>query len=371
MPHILEHASRREEAENRGMISALVVKKDQGGRLGEPYPGFHRLARQAPFNRPRGDDLGMWLQEVRHVIDANRDAGDEPQHGRLVTLENLGAWMFTCNPGSFDFATFLDWGGSTIDSWSVKPTYRTSEVLAAGQRALLWVFGNDNDDPTPGVWGDGVILGPAYHDDSPDESGLWIDEKRSSPSPYGVPVDIRLLSRPITRKTLKADPRLARMEVLRQPQMANPLFVTADELAALEEYLPPPRDVTVTASGAGFGSPANRAAVEQAAMDAVRSHYEDGGWTADDVSAQCLGWDLTCTSPTGTVHLVEVKGVSGAKPTILLTSNEARAAKQEPDWRLAVVTTALSTPTLRIVDGPTAMGASRPFLHQVDLSKAD
>jgi hypothetical protein len=67
------------------------------------------------------------------------------------------------------------------------------------------------------------------------------------------------------------------------------------------------------------------------------------------------------------VERVEVKGVSGATPAILLTRNEARAAREEPGWRLAVVTRALTTPEVRIVAGPEAMVASAPFMYEVTL----
>jgi len=52
---------------------------------------------------------------------------------------------------------------------------------------------------------------------------------------------------------------------------------------------------------------------------------------------------------------------------ILLTRNERRAAVEDPAWRLAVVTQALTDPQLRIVEGPEALGRSTPFIYQVDL----
>jgi len=68
------------------------------------------------------------------------------------------------------------------------------------------------------------------------------------------------------------------------------------------------------------------------------------------------------------VDHVEVKGISGRCPTILLTRNEAHAAREQPRWRLAVVTRALDDPLLHIVDGPTALQNARPFMYQVDLA---
>ena len=41
----------------------------------------------------------------------------------------------------------------------------------------------------------------------------------------------------LPRTTLAADPRLAGLEVLRQPQAANPSFVTRAQFAVLAEHL--------------------------------------------------------------------------------------------------------------------------------------
>ncbi|WP_326563867.1 DUF3883 domain-containing protein [Micromonospora peucetia] len=176
---------------------------------------------------------------------------------------------------------------------------------------------------------------------------------------------------PVPRHVLKADSRLSGMEIFRQPQMGNPLFVTKEELAALDEHLPPqPVKVTVTAFGAGFGNPVTNAHVEAAAMEAVTRDYEDRGWVVKDVSKANLGWDLICTSPDGDVEKVEVKGVSGLRPIILLTPNEERAARVESGWRLAVVTKALTDPELLNVGAETARSSCRPFMFKVDLQGA-
>lgn len=153
--------------------------------------------------------------------------------------------------------------------------------------------------------------------------------------------------------------------------MGNPLAVTKPELAVLEKLLPPqPQKITVTASGAGFGNPTTNAEVEAAGMKAVTRHYKRDGWRVQDVSKQNVGWDLTCTAPDGDVHRVEVKGVSGLAPKVLLTRNEERSAREDPGWRLAVVTKALVEPTLHFFDADTALSAAAPFVFEVDLRQS-
>jgi hypothetical protein len=57
MPEVLADASRREAAEGRGLISALVVQQD----IWTPAVGFYRFAR-SEFGRA-GDDESIWIAE--------------------------------------------------------------------------------------------------------------------------------------------------------------------------------------------------------------------------------------------------------------------------------------------------------------------
>lgn len=61
------------------------------------------------------------------------------------------------------------------------------------------------------------------------------------------------------------------------------------------------------------------------------------GRVAEDVSAQQFGWDITVRRVSEELHL-EVKGVPGTKPTVLLTHNEDATAGADPAWRLTVAT---------------------------------
>ena len=364
MSQVLAEASRKEDAEGRGMISALVVSTN----FGKPTisgAGFYQLARRPPFNRT-GDSTEVWLHELRRVYAENRPGADPVPTTRTVTRENLGAWLLKCNPRTWDFESFRR-SGEPLDNWSVQPTYRT-DLIEAGQRVLLWVTGSDGAHPQPGLWGTGFTTGSVYAGSPETGDPLWFDEDQRERSTLFAPVTMQIRQEPIPRPTLQADPGLANMEIFRQPQMGNPLWVSTAELEAMQKYLElPALTLSVTAHGAGFGDPQRRRQVELAAVDAVTRHYDR--WNVEDVSDRNLGWDLTCTTPIGEEHHVEVKGVSGAAPTILLTRNEARAAQEDTAWRLAVVTRALTDPQLHIVDGSAALAASEPFTYTVDLAR--
>lgn len=119
--------------------------------------------------------------------------------------------------------------------------------------------------------------------------------------------------------------------------------------------------------GAGYGDAAKNREVELAAEDVVTHHYEAAGWRVTRVGHLNCGWDLTATRGDSERHL-EVKGVSSSMPSILLTRNELRTAERDPAWGLAVVTTALSNPTLLEFERDVVIAAAEATVFRVNLS---
>jgi len=128
-----------------------------------------------------------------------------------------------------------------------------------------------------------------------------------------------------------------------------------------------PELLTINARGAGYGDPATNARVEQAAMEAAMATYQARGWLVSDVSRQNLGWDITAQRGGDELHL-EVKGVSGSKPRFALTRNEYGKADTDWAWRLALVTKALTDPSLAEYDARTVLEASEPYVYRVTLA---
>jgi hypothetical protein len=118
---------------------------------------------------------------------------------------------------------------------------------------------------------------------------------------------------------------------------------------SLVSYVPdvPPVEVGrhffADAHGAGFGTPEANREVELAAMSFISGQYAVEGWIVEDVSALNCGWDITATKGPRVRH-IEVKGVAGPVPRILVTGKELRAAGHDLDWTLVVVTNALTSP---------------------------
>ncbi|MCY7402636.1 MAG: DUF3883 domain-containing protein [Nocardioides sp.] len=95
-------------------------------------------------------------------------------------------------------------------------------------------------------------------------------------------------------------------------------------------------------------------------------HFD--GWEYDDVSMQKVGWDITFTRGADERH-VEVKGVSGPHPSVLLTRNEIDKAASDPLWWLVVVTQALMAPAVHEFDRNAVVLAASPYVYRAELDR--
>jgi hypothetical protein len=141
---------------------------------------------------------------------------------RRVHPGNLGAWLLKGNADRADLASRFA-NDPRVDRWCVQPSYRL-ELMRAGQPVLFWASGSRRRDIAYGIWGLGRLAGPptqaadgVWH--------AWLD--------LIIAPEVERLRREVVR----ADDELAGLEVLRQPQAANPSFVTVREFAAIERLL--------------------------------------------------------------------------------------------------------------------------------------
>jgi hypothetical protein len=137
-----------------------------------------------------------------------------------VTLGNLGAWLLKANGVTSDIAEVAA-RRQPVRRWCVRPGYR-ARLMTAGQPVIFWISG-DRRRVTPGIWAVGELNGRP----------MVMDGK------LRVPLELRWLDddQRVHRDTLRADDGLATLEVLRQPQAANPSFVTAEQMTALRVHL--------------------------------------------------------------------------------------------------------------------------------------
>jgi hypothetical protein len=142
---------------------------------------------------------------------------------RRVRLDDLGAWLLKGNADHTDLAgRFAQ--DPRVTRWCVQPSYRLG-LMRAGHRVLFWASGSRRRDVAYGIWGFGELTGPARRDDL-DGHSWW------------VPLNLIIVNEAdrVPRETLRADPHLADLEVLRQPQAANPSFVTVRQLVAIDRH---------------------------------------------------------------------------------------------------------------------------------------
>lgn len=102
--------------------------------------------------------------------------------------------------------------------------------------------------------------------------------------------------------------------------------------------------------GAGFGSSERNKEVEIAAIKYATSFFAKDGWEVISVEQDKVGYDLRCIKGEQEYH-IEVKGISGPGQSFIITKNEIRIAKENPIWKIFIVTNALSMPEHTIVDG--------------------
>ena len=141
-----------------------------------------------------------------------------------VRLDDLGAWLIKGNADLVDLtARFAP--EPLVTSWCVRPGYR-ARLMRAGQPVVFWASGSRARLPY-GVWGVGRVTGAA-------EPGA------PGPALVGAtgPAHPRRTATGCPARVLRADDRLADLEVFRQPQAANPSYLTVAQFAALRTHLP-------------------------------------------------------------------------------------------------------------------------------------
>lgn len=130
---------------------------------------------------------------------------------RALSPETLGAWLVKASGAETSTREHVRAGFTGVETWCVRPTYRT-ELVTAGQPVLLWVSGSEPGLPA-GIHAHGRTTGAA-------RDGV-------------MPVALVPLEQPLLRSELVGHPDLAALEVLRMPAGSNPSYVTPGQLAVL------------------------------------------------------------------------------------------------------------------------------------------
>lgn len=94
-------------------------------------------------------------------------------------------------------------------------------------------------------------------------------------------------------------------------------------------------------SGAGFGDYKTNKKVEIAAIKKATNYLERNGYTVVSRERDKIGYDLEARKGNREIH-VEVKGSSGNGGQCIITTQESEVAKNDPLFRIWIITDALS-----------------------------
>ncbi|MFI5934617.1 hypothetical protein [Actinoplanes sp. NPDC051494] len=147
-----------------------------------------------------------------------------------MTTADLGAWVLKGNADQAGrFAA-----DPHVSHWCVHSGYRMW-LRRAGQPVVFWASGSRRNDLAYGIWGLGVLTAPARQDPDDHRWKAPLDLTIAPPTAW------------MSRRTIRADATLADLKVLRQPQAANPSFLTVAQFTVDRRYLSQHR------TGAGEG----------------------------------------------------------------------------------------------------------------------
>lgn len=106
-------------------------------------------------------------------------------------------------------------------------------------------------------------------------------------------------------------------------------------------------DASVAVRGGGFADPQTRREIELAAIHYVTRELETQGFTIEDRQQENCGYDLLARREQEQL-LYEVKGTDSISPRFFISRNERKSSYLNKNWRLAVVTSARTSPKLHV-----------------------
>lgn len=228
--------------------------------------------------------------------------------------------------------------GWTVVCLAKNPATRGIHVVGWYENATLhgeWLPRPDNSDsrqiisPHPAYNWSYCISSNSVYFIPPEERNLPFSDASVRQGKYSF------LDGPNVQKTANKQRVLARLERI-MTRLAPIAIHNPNEHKIFDPELDPVDPLRV------FGSAEHRKAVEVAAEEAVIAHYTGKGYTCQRTTHLPCGYDFIFTRKKSVLH-VEVKGTSSTTPRFFLTRNEHNIGFElDPDWRLAMVTSALS-----------------------------
>jgi superfamily II DNA or RNA helicase len=162
------------------------------------------------------------------------------------------------------------------------------------------------------------------------------------------------------------DLRRRQITRLAEVERAAVLSLGAPQIIGVAAIVLPPLPSSSPAERAASGAAMRRSdEVESAAMEFVVAYEQQRHWTVEDVHTEGRGYDLLSRGPNGEVRYIEVKG-RAATGAVELSANEWLKAEQLGlDYWLYVVTEAVRSPSLHLVQDPAHRLSEQEVVPQV------
>lgn len=313
---------------DRGLppLTIVVVHKEDR-RPGEGFIGWNR-----PLNERYGAVYAhRWADEQNPFTTRGAD--------RRATTRSY--WTLASHPNRY---RVLDGVREEEDAWWLNGRSH----LRAGDRVAIWKYKGTERYRGIVAFGE-VLTDPEIRPESEAESPYWVGrEPKTNMARVRVRYVRKLLDQPLWLETSPPDSVIRELNVA-ETQGGTTHRVTSDQWDRLMDLIGGwPSDELALAQteaaidaivngrdGQGFGgTAAENRAVELYAMQRVIEHY--ARWVLDNVSDRKLGYDLEARNGSIVQH-IEVKGSRGGPDGVILTANEVRWARANPDTAVLAV----------------------------------
>ncbi|MGK5173101.1 EVE domain-containing protein [Geodermatophilus sp. CPCC 205761] len=157
-------------------------------------------------------------------------------------MTDIACWVLKANPRTYDLLSQWEQQGPfKVGGWvPLRKSYRL-ELMAPGQRCLLWLSGSDK----PGIFALGELTG-VVDDNSRGAGRYWRDLVKMRRLAPGVPIKVVPLSTPALRVDLMQEAELRKAEFIRMAAGSNPSYLDPDQFKVVEGHL---QAADVTAAG--------------------------------------------------------------------------------------------------------------------------
>ena len=148
-------------------------------------------------------------------------------------MTDIACWVLKANPKIYDLLTQWEQQGPfKVGGWvPLRQTYRL-ELMAPGQRCLLWLSGRDS----PGIYAIGKLTG-VVQQAGHGGGRYWRDPEKAREVGPWVPIKVVPLSTRVPRAALMHEAEFRKAEFVRMAAGSNPSYLDRDQFKVVRAHL--------------------------------------------------------------------------------------------------------------------------------------